>query len=87
MERCAGYHIYNLGESQTIELRQLIELIAENLGKEARIERLPLQPGDVSVTYADVSRAQRELGYQPRVKVEEGVRHFVEWFKEVHHLR
>jgi len=87
LERCASYHIYNLGESQTIELRHLIELIAENLGQEARIERLPIQPGDVPVTFADISRAQRELGYQPRVKVEEGVRHFVEWFKEVHRLR
>jgi len=87
LERCASYHIYNLGESQTIELRRLIELIAANLGKDARIERLPIQPGDVPITYADVSRAQRELDYQPRVKIEEGVRNFVKWFKEVHHLR
>lgn len=87
LAHCAGYHIYNLGESQTIELHQLIALIAKNLGKEARIERLPLQPGDVPITYADVTRAQRELGYQPRVNIETGVYHFVEWFKEVHHLR
>lgn len=87
LERCSGYHIYNLGESQTIALHQLITLIAKNLGTEARIERLPLQPGDVPITYADVSRAQRELGYQPRVNIETGVYHFVEWFKEVHRLR
>lgn len=87
LEHCTSYHLYNLGESQTIELRRLIDLIAANLNKEARIERLPIQPGDVPVTYADISRAQRELGYQPRVNVEEGVRQFVEWFKEVNHLR
>jgi nucleoside-diphosphate-sugar epimerase len=52
-----------------------------------RIERLPLQPGDVPITYADVSRAQRELGYQPRMEVEEGVRLFVEWFKQRHQLK
>jgi len=87
LERCSSYHIYNLGESRTIELRALIDLIAKNLGKEARIERLPIQPGDVPMTYADVSRAQRELGYQPRINIEEGVHYFVEWFKEAHRLR
>jgi UDP-glucuronate 4-epimerase len=87
LERCTSYHIYNLGESRTIELRSLIDLIAQNLGKAARIERLPTQPGDVPITCADIFRAQRELGYQPRVNIEEGVHHFVEWFKEVHHLK
>jgi UDP-glucuronate 4-epimerase len=87
VEHCAGYHIYNLGESRTVELRTLIDLIAKNLDKEARIERLPMQPGDVPITYADISRAQRELGYRPQVDIEQGVRKFVEWFKEVHHLR
>jgi UDP-glucuronate 4-epimerase len=87
LERCADYHIYNLGESRTIELRRLIDLIAKNLDKEARIERLPIQLGDVPITFADITRAQRELNYQPRVNIEEGVQHFVEWFKEVHHLR
>jgi UDP-glucuronate 4-epimerase len=87
LQNCSSYHLYNLGESRTIELRRLIELIAKNLGQEARIERLPMQPGDVPITYADVSRAQRELGYQPRMDVEEGVRLFVEWFKHVHQLK
>jgi UDP-glucuronate 4-epimerase len=87
LEHCSGYHIYNLGESRTIELRSLIGLIAQNLGMAARIERLPMQPGDVPITYADVTRAQRELGYQPSTDIEEGVRLFVEWFKEAHHLK
>jgi len=87
LEHCSSYHIYNLGESRTVELRQLIELIAKNLGKEAKIERLPIQPGDVPITYADVSRAQREIGYQPRVNIEQGVQQFVAWFKEMHQLK
>jgi UDP-glucuronate 4-epimerase len=87
LEHCSSYHIYNLGESRTIELRSLIELIAKNLGMEARIERLPMQPGDVPITYADVTRAQRELGYQPSTSIEQGVRLFVEWFKEAHRLK
>jgi UDP-glucuronate 4-epimerase len=86
LARCSSYHIYNLGEARTIELRSLIDLIAQKLGKAARIERLPTQPGDVPLTCADVSRAQRELGYQPRVNVEEGIHRFVEWYKEIHRL-
>jgi UDP-glucuronate 4-epimerase len=45
-----------------------------------------MQPGDVPITYADISRAQRELGYQPKVDIEHGIQKFVEWFKEIHHL-
>jgi UDP-glucuronate 4-epimerase len=86
LARCSSYHIYNLGEARTIELRSLIDLIAQKLGKAARVERLPTQPGDVPLTCADVSRAQRELGYQPRVNVEEGIHRFVEWYKEIHRL-
>jgi len=86
LARCSSYHIYNLGEARTIELRSLIELIAQKLGKAARVERLPTQLGDVPLTCADVSRAQRELGYQPRVNIEEGIHRFVEWYKEIHNL-
>ncbi|HEX9861248.1 MAG TPA: GDP-mannose 4,6-dehydratase, partial [Nitrospirota bacterium] len=76
------YEIYNIGESQTTELRELISLIEKNLGKKAVIEAHPDQPGDVPITYADISKAVRELGYDPRTKVEEGVRKFVDWYKE-----
>ena len=79
---CTSYHIYNLGESRTIELRGLIHLIAENLGKQAIIEQLPMQPGDVPVTYADISKACREIGYQPQVDITSGIRRFVEWYQE-----
>ncbi len=82
MHACSAYHVYNLGESRTIDLRSLINLIQEALGKKARIEQLPLQPGDVPITYADISKARREIGYDPKVDIAEGVRRFVEWFKQ-----
>jgi UDP-glucuronate 4-epimerase len=80
LERCAGYAVYNLGESNTIELRALIGLIEAAVGKPARIRALPEQPGDVPVTYADISKARRELGYDPRVPVGAGIPAFVRWF-------
>ncbi len=80
LERCAGYALYNLGESQTIELQRLIGLIEGALGKKARIRFLENQPGDVPVTYADISKAGRELGYHPRTAIETGIPAFVDWF-------
>ncbi|MEW6211376.1 MAG: GDP-mannose 4,6-dehydratase [Acidobacteriota bacterium] len=74
------FEIINLGESQTVELRRLIEVLEEALGKRAVIDRQPEQPGDVPVTYADVMKARRLLGYDPKTKIEEGVAKFVEWF-------
>jgi UDP-glucuronate 4-epimerase len=76
-----GYEIYNLGESRTTTLRELIELIERNLGKKARIDKLETQPGDVSTTYADISKARQRLGYNPRFPMEEGIRRFVEWYQ------
>ena len=76
-----GYEIYNLGESQTTSLIELIKLIEGAFGKKANIEMLEPQPGDVSVTYADITKAERMLKYQPKVKIEEGIRRFVEWYK------
>ena len=62
-------------------LSRLIELLEKNLGKKATINRLPMQPGDVPLTFADISKAERMLGYHPRVKIEEGIRKFVDWFR------
>jgi len=81
IQRHRGFEIYNLGESQTTTLKELIHLIEEALGKKANVEMLESQPGDVSVTYADISKAKRMLGYQPKVKIEEGIKRFVEWYK------
>ena len=76
-----GFEIYNLGESQTTSLKELIRLIEGALEKKATIEMLESQPGDVSVTYANIAKAERILKYQPRVKMEEGVKRFVDWYK------
>jgi UDP-glucuronate 4-epimerase len=75
-----GFEIFNLGESQTVKLSYLIELLERSLGKKAVIDRQPNQPGDVPITYADISKAKALLGYQPKVKVEEGIPRFVDWF-------
>jgi UDP-glucuronate 4-epimerase len=77
--RCRGIHLYNLGNSRPIALRDMIAAIGEALGKEPIVERLPEQPGDVRQTYADVSRAEAELGYRPRTTFAEGLRRYVEW--------
>jgi UDP-glucuronate 4-epimerase len=77
-----GYEIFNLGESQTVTLTRLIELLEQALGVRAAIQRKPQQPGDVPITYANVAKAGAKLGYQPRVKIEEGIPRFVEWFKQ-----
>ena len=82
LERCDGYHIYNLGESETTSLARMVELIEEAVGKKARLERLPMQSGDVNETFADLSLARAELGYRPRIKVEEGIPGFVQWYRE-----
>jgi UDP-glucuronate 4-epimerase len=77
-----GFEIFNLGESQTVKLSYLIELIEKALGQKAVIDRQPAQPGDVPRTYADISRARKLLGYQPRVKIEDGIPKFVDWFRQ-----
>ncbi len=74
-----GYEIFNLGESETVELSRLIALIEAALGKKAVIDRQPMQPGDVPVTFADISKARARLGYQPKVKIEQGIKLFAEW--------
>ncbi len=81
VEKKLGYEIINLGNSNVVELRYLIRLVEENLGKSAIIKKLPDQPGDVPVTYADVSKAKKLLGYEPVVRIEEGIKNFVNWYK------
>lgn len=76
------FEVMNLGESQTVELRYLIELLENALGKRAIIDRQPLQAGDVPITFADISKAQRLLGYDPQTKIEDGIRQFIHWFKK-----
>jgi len=80
-QKAVGYDIFNLGESQTVTLNRLVELLEKHLGKNAIIDRQPPQPGDVPITFADISKARKELGYRPRTRIEEGIPLFVEWFR------
>mgnify|MGYP006294717691 CR=1 FL=1 len=81
IEYCDGYHIYNLGESKTVPLLYMIELIEKALGRKANLKFYPTQKGDVPVTYADISRAGADLGYEPKVPIETGIDRFVNWYQ------
>jgi UDP-glucuronate 4-epimerase len=79
--RSSPYEVINLGESRTVELRELIALLEKELDHRALIDRQPMQPGDVPQTFADITKARRLLGYQPQTEIEDGIRRFVEWFR------
>lgn len=83
IERPFRYEIFNLGESRTTSLQELIELIARHVGKTPIIDVKPLQPGDVEITYANIEKARRMLGYNPKIDMDEGIRRFVAWYR--HH--
>jgi len=76
------HEVYNLGESQTTTLSELIALLEDALGRKAMIDRLPPQAGDVSCTFADISRARDTLGYAPAVPIRDGIPRFVAWFRD-----
>jgi len=82
IERCGGFNIFNLGESRPISVNDLIAELEKALGKKAVREYLPVQPGDVERTYADVSKAMRELGYNPATQIEIGLASFVAWLRQ-----
>ncbi len=77
-----GFEILNLGGAETTALADLVRWIGEELGVTPQIEHQPEQPGDVPITYADVSKARRLLGYSPKVPIREGIRRFVAWYRE-----
>jgi|TARA_B100000959_G_scaffold282022_1_gene347523 UDP-glucuronate 4-epimerase len=81
-EKEFGFEIINLGESQTVELDRLIGLIEQAMGEKADINRQPGQPGDVPVTFANIEKAQRLLGYNPQTKIEDGIPRFIKWFRQ-----
>ena len=80
-----GYRVYNLGGSSPVSLKELVEAIERAVGKPANLDKQPAQPGDVNRTFADISLAQRELGYDPTVGLDEGLRRFVAWYRERGH--
>lgn len=75
------FEVINLGESQTVTVNRMIEMLEEALGRKAVIERCPPQPGDMPLTHADIAKARKLLGYQPTTPIETGIRKFAEWFK------
>jgi UDP-glucuronate 4-epimerase len=81
LERTSGYHVWNLGGARTVALDELIERIARGLGVEPHIRSLARQPGDVERTWADIARAERDLGWSPRVPLEDGLERFLTWFR------
>jgi UDP-glucuronate 4-epimerase len=83
----SDYEVINLGESRTVSLRELIALMEREFGVKAKILRQPLQPGDVSQTFADITKARQLLGYNPQTQIEEGIHRFVEWFREGQKVR
>lgn len=83
IEHCNGYEVYNLGESRPVRLDELIKELEKVLGKKAIINRLPMQPGDVLQTYADVTKAKEKLGYQPHTELSAGLSHFADWLRAV----
>jgi UDP-glucuronate 4-epimerase len=78
----SNYEVINLGESRTVELRELVKLLEKELDRHAEIDWQPPQPGDVPQTFADVTKARRLLGYNPQTQIEEGIGKFVEWFRQ-----
>jgi UDP-glucuronate 4-epimerase len=82
----APYKIYNIGNHQPVELQHFIATLEKALGKQARKNYLPMQPGDVPATYADVDDLMRDVGFQPSTPIEQGIQRFVDWYRHYHHV-
>lgn len=80
------YEILNLGNSSPVSLKEMIETIGQALEIKPDIEQLPMQPGDVERTYADISKAKKLIGYEPKTTFKDGIRKFVDWYKENYYL-
>lgn len=82
----ARYHIYNIGNNQPVELLRMIEVLETALGRTAERRMLPLQPGDVPATYADVDDLQRDVGFKPDTSIEDGLGRFVDWYRQYYRV-
>jgi UDP-glucuronate 4-epimerase len=80
----APYRIYNIGNNQPVELERFISVLEASLGAKARRNYLPMQPGDVAATFADISALQNDVGYRPSTTIEQGLARFVEWYRQFH---
>lgn len=80
------YDTFNLGESQTVSLNKMVYTLEKVIGKKAKLKKLPMQPGDVKRTFADISKSKKILGYNPKTNFEEGIKKFIEWYKNVNNF-
>ncbi|MFA6410058.1 MAG: NAD-dependent epimerase/dehydratase family protein [Candidatus Buchananbacteria bacterium] len=86
LDKCQGYEIINLGNNKPVDLEYFIRIIEESLGKEAVKNYLPLQPGDVVATYAEIRKAHKLLGWQPKTSIEDGIKEAIHWYKDYYKL-
>jgi UDP-glucuronate 4-epimerase len=84
VDGAAPYRLYNIGNSRSEALMDFIGLVEQSLGKKAEYHLLPMQPGDVKETYADISAIERDIGFAPTTPISVGIPRFVEWFKAYH---
>jgi UDP-glucuronate 4-epimerase len=82
----SSYKIYNIGNNQPVQLNYFIQVLEEHLGKKAIKKLLPMQPGDVPETFADIDELVKDINYKPKVSIEEGIKRFVEWFKDYYKI-
>ena len=80
LEDDSQFEIFNLGNSETISLNKLVDVLDKNINKKIKKENTPQKPGDVSITYADIEKAKNKLGYNPKISIDEGVKKFVAWY-------
>ncbi len=80
----APWRIYNIGNNRTVEISRVVELLEQELGRKAEIELIPMQPGDVAETCADVDDLMRDVGFRPSTAIEVGVRNFIAWYRDFH---
>ena len=83
----APYRVYNIGNNAPVKLMDFISELEKQLGREAEKEFLPMQPGDVAATYADVTDLRQDLGYKPQISVQDGIARFIRWYREYYNVR
>ena len=84
IKHAKGYKVYNLGNNEPVELMNFITTIEHHIGKVAKKNLLPMQPGDVHITYADITESKADLNYQPKTSIDEGIKQFTDWYRSYH---
>lgn len=84
LDNTSGFELYNLGNNRPEELKKMVALLEEYLGKKAKLELLPMQPGEIEATYANIDKAKKKLGFSPTTSLEEGLQKFIGWHQETY---